>query len=83
MWAPAEIDIGYRVAVDGISSWLLALTRLLSPLAIWSSFTAIRTRVREYYALLLLLQVGLSGVFCAMDLLLFYVFFEFTLSYPG
>ncbi|MGB2985299.1 MAG: NADH-quinone oxidoreductase subunit M [Phycisphaerae bacterium] len=75
----AAINIGYRVGVDGISIWLLALTALLSPLAIWSSFTAISTRVREYYILMLLLQVGLMGVFCATDLLLFYVFFEFTL----
>jgi len=75
----AEIDIAYRVGVDGISIHLLAMTALLSPLAIWSSFSAIRTRVREYYILLLLLQVGLLGVFCAQDLLLFYVFFEFTL----
>jgi len=73
------IDIGYRVGVDGISIWLIALTSLIMPLAIWSSFSSIRTRVREYYVLLLLLQVGLLGVFCAMDLLLFYVFFEFTL----
>ncbi len=73
------LDISYRVGVDGISIWLLALTSLLMPVAIWSSFTAIRERVREYYCLLLLLQVGLLGVFCAMDLLLFYVFFEFTL----
>ena len=75
----STVDIAYRVGVDGISIWLLALTSLLSPLAIWSSFTAIRTRVREYYVFLLLLQVALAGVFCAMDLLLFYVFFEFTL----
>ncbi len=75
----AAIDIGYKVGVDGISIWLLALTAFLVPLSIWSSFTAIRNRVREYYILLLLLEVGLLGVFCAMDLLLFYVFFEFTL----
>ena len=75
----ASVDIGYRVGVDGISIWLLALAALLGPLAVWSSFTAIRSRAREYYILLLLLQVGLLGVFCAMDLLLFYVFFEFTL----
>jgi len=75
----ARIDIGYRVGVDGISIWLVALTAFLLPLAIWSSSSSIRTRVREYYVLLLLLQVGLLGVFCAMDLLLFYVFFEFTL----
>lgn len=73
------VDIAYRVGVDGISIWLLVLTSFLMPLAVASSFTAIRTRVREYYVLLLLLQVGLLGVFCARDLLLFYVFFEFTL----
>ena len=75
----AAIDISYSVGVDGISIWLVALTALLSPLAIWSSFSSIRTRIREYYVLLLLLQVGMLGVFCARDLLLFYVFFEFTL----
>ena len=73
------VDIGYRVGVDGISIWLIALTCLLMPLAIWSSFTSVQDRVREYYCLLLLLQAGLLGVFCALDLLLFYVFFEFTL----
>ncbi|MCH7704706.1 MAG: hypothetical protein IIB61_06310 [Planctomycetes bacterium] len=72
-------NIGYRVGVDGISIWLLLLTTFLTPLAIWSSFTSIRTRVREYYILLLLLEVGMLGVFCAKDLLLFYVSFEFTL----
>lgn len=73
------VDINYRVGVNGISIWLLALSAFLMPLAILSSFTAVREREREYYSLLLLLQVGLLGVFCAMDLLLFYVFFEFTL----
>ncbi|MCH8251307.1 MAG: NADH-quinone oxidoreductase subunit M [Planctomycetes bacterium] len=72
-------NIGYRVGVDGISIWLLLLTTFLTPLAIWSSFTSIRTRIREYYILLLLLEVGMLGVFCAKDLLLFYVSFEFTL----
>ncbi len=76
---PPMIRIAYHVGVDGISIWMLALSALLMPLAIWSSQTAIRQRHREYYSLLLLLQVGLMGVFCAMDLLLFYVFFEFTL----
>jgi len=76
---PIKAGIGYRLGVDGISIWLLALTALLMPLSIWSSFSAIQDRPREYYALLLLLETGLLGVFCALDLLLFYVFFEFTL----
>ncbi|MCC7293754.1 MAG: NADH-quinone oxidoreductase subunit M [Phycisphaerales bacterium] len=77
--AGAGIDVAYRVGVDGISIWLLLLTAFLTPLALASSFTAIRERVREYYILLLLLEVGMLGVFCSLDLLLFYVFFEFTL----
>ncbi|MCK4658407.1 MAG: NADH-quinone oxidoreductase subunit M [Phycisphaerae bacterium] len=73
------IDVKYAVGIDGISMWLLLLTAFLMPLSIWGSFSAIQDRVREYYILMLLLQTGMMGVFCALDLLLFYVFFEFTL----
>lgn len=73
------IDIAYRVGVDGISIALLLLTSFLMPLVVWSSFSSIKERSREYYILLLLLQVAMAGAFCATDLLLFYVFFEFTL----
>jgi NADH-quinone oxidoreductase subunit M len=73
------LDLRYHVAVDGLSIWLVVLSALLTTLGIWSSFTAIRTRVKEFYALMLLLEMGMIGVFCARDLLLFYVFFEFTL----
>ena len=75
----STLEISYHTGVDGISIWLVMLTALLSPIVIASSFTAIRERPREYYALLLILQTGMTGVFCALDLLLFYVFFEFTL----
>jgi len=75
----STLDVRYHVAVDGISLWLLVLTGLLTPLAVWSSFTGIRQRVREYYVSMLLLETGMLGVFCARDLLLFYVCFEFTL----
>ncbi len=74
-----RIDVRYHVGVDAISVWLLVLTAFLMPLAVWGSFTGIADRVKEYYILMLLLEVGMLGVFCAMDLLLFYVFFEFTL----
>jgi len=74
-----SIDIRYHVGIDGISAWLLGLTALLTPLAIWASFSGIRERVKEYYALMLVLHCGMLGVFCTMDLLLFYIFFEFTL----
>ncbi len=73
------LEITYHIGVDGISVWLVLLTALLSPIVIASSFSAIRERPREYYALMLILQTGMTGAFCALDLLLFYVFFEFTL----
>jgi len=76
---PGGLNIAYRVGVDAISLWLLVLTALLTPLAIWSGFRAVRDRVREYHVCMLLLETALLGVFCALDLLLFYVFFEFTL----
>jgi len=75
----SRLDIRFHLGVDGVSLWLLLLTALLAPLAIWGSFTGVRTRVKEYYALMLILETGMLGVFCALDLLLFYVFFEFTL----
>ena len=74
-----NIDISYHVGLDGVSLWLLVLTALLTPLAIWASFSGIKERLGEYYAWMLVLQTGMLGVFCAMDLLLFYIFFEFTL----
>jgi len=77
--ASIPLKIQYFLGVDGISMPLLLLAGLLTPLAIWGSFTGIQTRHREYYALLLLLHGAMLGVFCARDLLLFYVFFEFTL----
>ncbi len=77
--AATPIHVQYHVGVDGISLPLLLLTAFLTPLAIWASFTGIQSRHREYYSLMLLLQGAMLGVFCARDLLLFYVFFEFTL----
>ncbi len=74
-----SIKVQYKLGVDGISMPLILLTAGLTPLAIWGSFTGIQTRHREYYALMLLLFGAMLGVFCARDLLLFYVFFEFTL----
>src|SRR5256884_8261407 len=55
------------------------LTTLLGPLAILSSWTAIETRLKEYYAFMLMLQTGLLGVFVSLDFFLFYVFWEVML----
>jgi len=73
------VILRFKLGLNGISMPLVLLTALLTPLAILASFTGIQTREREYYALMLLLFGTMLGVFCARDLLLFYVFFEFTL----
>ncbi len=77
-WIPA-IGVSYHFGVDGISTLLILLTTLLGEIAILSSWTAIHERVRQYYVFLLLLQAGMLGVFCALDMFLFYVFWEVML----
>ena len=63
----------------GSASLLILLTTLLGFIAILSSWTAIHERVRQYYVFLLLLQTGMLGIFCALDMFLFYVFWEVML----
>jgi len=77
-WIPG-IGVQYFFGVDGISTLLILLTTLLGFIAILSSWTAITDRVRSYYVFLLLLQAGMLGVFCALDMFLFYVFWEVML----
>lgn len=77
-WVNA-IGARYHVGVDGISLWLVLLTTLLMPIAILSSWTAIAKRQIAYYALMLLLESAMIGVFVSLDLLLFYLFFEASL----
>jgi NADH-quinone oxidoreductase subunit M len=77
-WIPS-IGVSYLFGVDGISVLLILLTTMLGSIAILSSWTAITDRVRQYYVFLLLLQVGMLGVFCALDMFLFYVFWEVML----
>ena len=71
--------VSYAVGLDGISLFMVLLTTLTTPLAILGSFNYITKRERAFYALMLLLEVGVVGVFAAADLFLFYVFFELTL----
>ena len=77
-WIPS-IGVSYFFGVDGISVLLILLTTLLGFIAILSSWTAINERVRAYYMFLLLLQAGMIGVFCSLDMFLFYVFWEVML----
>ncbi|MFB3917040.1 MAG: NuoM family protein [Terriglobales bacterium] len=74
-WIPA-IGAGYMLGIDGISFLLIILTTLLGFISIMSSWSAIQDRVKEYYAWFLLLQTGMLGVFMALDLFLFFVFWE-------
>jgi NADH-quinone oxidoreductase subunit M len=71
--------IRYHVELDGISLWLVILSTLLTPIVVLVSWSSIGKRVKEFYALLLLLEFGLVGVFVAYDLFLFYVFWEVSL----
>jgi NADH-quinone oxidoreductase subunit M len=73
------IHLEFQLGMDGISVSLIILTSLLTFSAVLISWAPIHDREREYYAALLVLMGALNGAFCAFDLILFYVFFEFTL----
>ena len=77
-WIPS-LGAKYALGVDGIAALLILLTTLLTFISVYSSFTAITKREKEYYAFLLLLEAGMVGVFCALDFFLFYVFWEVML----
>ncbi|HEY6266540.1 MAG TPA: NADH-quinone oxidoreductase subunit M [Candidatus Acidoferrum sp.] len=77
-WIPS-IGAKYHLGIDGISLLLVMLTTFLGMIAILSSWSAIKLRQKEYYILLLLLQVGMIGVFVSLDFFLFYVFWEVML----
>ncbi|HTK35162.1 MAG TPA: NADH-quinone oxidoreductase subunit M [Caulobacteraceae bacterium] len=67
---------GYRMGVDGVSVLFVLLTAFLMPLCIAASWTSIKDRLPEYMVAFLLLETLMVGVFCATDLVLFYIFFE-------
>jgi len=73
-WMPA-FGIGYIVGIDGISLFLVLLTTFLMPLAIVASWT-VQDRIKEYLFFMLVLETGMLGAFVALDLFLFYVFWE-------
>src|SRR5437016_11071929 len=72
-WIPS-LGVKYDFGIDGIALLLILLTTFMGLIAIWSSFSAIDHRQKEYYVLLLLLQTGMIGTFCAID------FFLYTLA---
>jgi NADH-quinone oxidoreductase subunit M len=77
-WIP-RWGVNYRVGIDGISLFMVLLTTVMMPLSVLASWTSITRRERAFYALMLTLLTGLVGVFIALDLFVFYIFFEVML----
>lgn len=74
-WFPA-LGINYHMGVDGISLFFILLSTFLTPICILASWNSIKNRVREYMIAFLVLETFMIGTFCALDAVLFYVFFE-------
>ncbi len=72
-------NISYAMGIDGLSILLVLLTTFLTPISILSTWNAVETKVKDFMIFFLMLEVGMTGVFLAQDLFLFYVFWEFTL----
>ncbi len=77
-WIP-DFGISYFVGVDGITLWLVLLTTVLLPIVVLSSYEYIKDRIREYLFSLFLLQTSMLGAFMALDMFLFFVFWELML----
>jgi NADH-quinone oxidoreductase subunit M len=78
LWIPA-FNIGYHVGIDGLSLFLVLLTTFLTVVSVLSSWTAITEQVKEYMALMLLMEAAIIGVFISLDLFLFFLFWEASL----
>ena len=76
-WIP-EWNITYKTGIDGVSLWMVILTTFLMPLAVLASWSVTK-RVKPYFIFLLVLETGMLGVFSALDMFLFYLFWEATL----
>ena len=77
-WIP-PFKVEYYVGIDGLSLMLLVLTGFLTPIALLSSWESIEKKVKEFSIFMLLLEASMIGVFCALDVFLFYVFWDFVL----
>ena len=77
-WIPG-LHIHYHMGVDGISLFLILLTTFLTPLGVLCSWNSIHEHVKEFFAMLLVMEMGMVGVFCALDLFLFFLFWEVML----
>ena len=77
-WLPA-LNIHYHLGVDGISLFLVLLTTFLMPIVVYFSNQYVKENIGAYLALMLLLETAMVGVFISLDLILFFIFFEFSL----
>lgn len=77
-WIPG-LGLSYYMGVDGISLFFVVLSTFLTPICILASWNAIRERVKEYMIAFLVLETFMIGTFCALDSILFYIFFEAVL----
>ena len=77
-WIPAP-PIHYHLGVDGISMFLVILTTFLTPISVLASWSSIQKRVKEFFVMLLMLEVGVVGVFLSLDMFLFFLFWELML----
>ena len=77
-WMP-QFGISYHMGVDGISLLFVMLTTLLTPICILASWDSIKDRVKEFMISFLILETFMIGMFCALDLFVFYIFFEAVL----
>lgn len=82
VWLPA-FGVGYNVGIDGLSSWLVVLTAAVMLLAVLFNWRTIKNFRKEAFASLLILEAGLLGTFCALDVLLMYVFMEVSVIFLG
>jgi len=71
--------IHYHMGVDGLSLWLVILTTFLTPISILASWNSVHHRVKEFFVMLLMLEVGVVGVFLSLDFFLFFLFWEVML----
>lgn len=71
--------IAYTVGLDGISLWLVLLTTFVTPIALYASWTSVNTKVKEFALCFMFLELAMIGAFVALDLFLFYVFWELLL----
>jgi NADH-quinone oxidoreductase subunit M len=75
----ASPNIRYHLGVDGLSMWLIVLAGVLAPVGVLASWNTVKTRTRLFYTLFLLQQVAMLGIFVALDLFLYYGFWELSL----